>query len=734
MRSLPQAGHRVSTGTRSRLRVVLSGALAFGGLSTLAFGVTTALTEGTASASPAALFSSTTPGTYSLAVPTGVSSITVTAVGGTGGMGDGSNGGQGAIVTATVAVDPGEQLAVSVARNGGTGNGSAGGFGEGSGGSAGPVGSSAAGSGGGASAVYSGSSPLVVAGGGGGGGGAGDDGDGGAAGQPAPAIGATEELCSLYDAAGAATETGAGSAGYCDLTSGGGTVPASNGGSLAGGNGGEVGANGSANSSGGGGGGGLLGGGGGDIDGGGGGSSYPEADISGLDTTATPAVTIATTDFYVSTTSLTPVTPGKAYAPVPLQAANVGVSTSPFTTTLRWKKVSLPHGLKLSPAGVLWGVASRRLPGSPSSVKVEVTETVISLKGKVKVTTKTTVHATIPLSTVTTAYGGPAVFDAITCLNTTDCFVVGSTSSSTGSAGTTNTGLVAVSVDGGQTWEARQLPVAVPELNAVSCFGSTCLAVGETQAVYTDDWGVTWSVESVVPSFVTLDGASCFSESSCVVVGSVANPYGEAGAYIGLTSDGGGSWQNVTPTDPPHGALGSVSCVSSLCEAVGSGAVGSTDGGTTWENQTFNGGLLGGGLHSVSCGSSTTCIAAAYNNDPNMGTGATVFSFDQGASYWNPQTTPANSAGAEQVGCATSLWCVAVGPPDSATGLAYFMLTTDGGASWSNVAAPTGMTWLTDISCPISTYCVTIGQNAAGAAEGIGSPGATWSVQSDETS
>jgi len=48
-------------------------------------------------------------------------------------------------------------------------------------------------------------------------------------------------------------------------------------------------------------------------------------------------------------------TPGTAYGPVTLQAANPGASTSPYVTALKWKKVTLPKGMKLSSTGVLSG-------------------------------------------------------------------------------------------------------------------------------------------------------------------------------------------------------------------------------------------------------------------------------------------------------------------------------------------------------------------------------------------
>jgi hypothetical protein len=90
--------------------------------------------------------------------------------------------------------------------------------------------------------------------------------------------------------------------------------------------------------------------------------------------------------------------PGVAYGPVTLQEAGAGTSTSPNVTTFKWKKVSLPKGLKLSGDGVLSGTPSPKLVPGPSSVTVQVTETVTTLSGKKKVKTKTTVQATIPLT------------------------------------------------------------------------------------------------------------------------------------------------------------------------------------------------------------------------------------------------------------------------------------------------------------------------------------------------
>ena len=103
-------------------------------------------------------------------------------------------------------------------------------------------------------------------------------------------------------------------------------------------------------------------------------------------------------DFAISTSSLPPATRGAAYGPATLEAINIEFSTIPYTTTLKWRKISLPSGLKLSSTGVLSGIPSIKLAAGLSSVTIQVTEKVTTLKGNKKVKTTTTVQATIPLT------------------------------------------------------------------------------------------------------------------------------------------------------------------------------------------------------------------------------------------------------------------------------------------------------------------------------------------------
>jgi hypothetical protein len=102
--------------------------------------------------------------------------------------------------------------------------------------------------------------------------------------------------------------------------------------------------------------------------------------------------------FAIAPVALPDATPGTAYGPVTLTTHNVGISASPFATTLKWAKVTLPKGLRLSSTGVLSGTPNRRTTPGPTSVTVQVTEKVTTLNGAKKVKTRTTVQATIPLT------------------------------------------------------------------------------------------------------------------------------------------------------------------------------------------------------------------------------------------------------------------------------------------------------------------------------------------------
>jgi trimeric autotransporter adhesin len=109
-------------------------------------------------------------------------------------------------------------------------------------------------------------------------------------------------------------------------------------------------------------------------------------------------VSVGVAGFTVTTASLPPATPGTAYGPVTLQAAGEGISAAPNVTTLKWKGMTLPKGLKVSANGVLSGTLNGKFLAGPTSVTVQVTESVTTLNGKKKVKTLTTLQVSIPLT------------------------------------------------------------------------------------------------------------------------------------------------------------------------------------------------------------------------------------------------------------------------------------------------------------------------------------------------
>jgi hypothetical protein len=60
--------------------------------------------------------------------------------------------------------------------------------------------------------------------------------------------------------------------------------------------------------------------------------------------------------------------------------------------------VCVDKGLRLPSTGVLSGTPSKKLTAGQSSITVKATEKVITLNGMKKVTTTTTIQATIPLA------------------------------------------------------------------------------------------------------------------------------------------------------------------------------------------------------------------------------------------------------------------------------------------------------------------------------------------------
>ena len=122
---------------------------------------------------------------------------------------------------------------------------------------------------------------------------------------------------------------------------------------------------------------------------------------AGTDYTAAEGTSQSFAVLGLSVTSTLPAaTPGVAYGPVTLQVAGAGVSTPPYATTLKWRAVELPRGLKLSSTGVLSGTPNAKLQPGTLFVGVRVTGKWTIISDFTKTTTTKTIQAVTPLSII----------------------------------------------------------------------------------------------------------------------------------------------------------------------------------------------------------------------------------------------------------------------------------------------------------------------------------------------
>ena len=109
------------------------------------------------------------------------------------------------------------------------------------------------------------------------------------------------------------------------------------------------------------------------------------------------------------------------------------------------------------------------------------------------------------------------------------CAAVGTTATITGAA-RTGRGVLAVTIDGGTTWEPVAVPASVADLRSVTCAAGPCVAVGTTVAslsragvaVLATQTGVSTSAlrkTVAVPFALPLSGVACTDVSACTAVG-----------------------------------------------------------------------------------------------------------------------------------------------------------------------------------------------------------------------
>lgn len=289
------------------------------------------------------------------------------------------------------------------------------------------------------------------------------------------------------------------------------------------------------------------------------------------------------------------------------------------------------------------------------------------------------------------------------------------------------------------TWTVRQLapipssenvPVR-PGLSGVSCPSqSLCVAVGGREGTIAfsqnptggaSSWHETKLEYPVGPGKTCVEGeprceapsgalqaVSCASESFCALT--------TYDGWIFVSTDPVGGTEAWSPVNVngrgQRGAthLTSISCSSpSFCAAVSGGSNSASAGEVftstnpiagQWQTTRLGSQL---DLRSISCGTTSLCVAAARggrlfaSTDPTGGAGA-----------WGAVATPAGAGDLEGVSCVSTALC-AVG---NMTG--NVLTSTDpaagGGASWSEANAG-GSVQVTGVSCPAANSCVAVDNN-----------------------
>ena len=244
-------------------------------------------------------------------------------------------------------------------------------------------------------------------------------------------------------------------------------------------------------------------------------------------------------------------------------------------------------------------------------------------------------------------------------------------------------------------------------LDAVSCAGEGCVAVGGAGSVrVSGDEGRSWTRRRV-PSTALLYGVSCATVGRCVAVG-------DRGTIL-ATSDGGRRWVRIrSSTGEP---LFAVDCnPEGPCIAVGENGtiVCSRDGGRKWRTVAI---VPATSLDGVSCPTAGRCVASG--SYPVM-----KLSTDRGMT-WHTVSIPIFSlVEMEDVSCATTEWCVAVGTNGTV------ISSVDGGTTWTDDSVPPSGE-LHGVTCQPIEGCIVVGTSGVVLTESA--PDSPWKASAPST-
>ncbi|MGO9195949.1 MAG: hypothetical protein ACLQK4_02320 [Acidimicrobiales bacterium] len=277
-------------------------------------------------------------------------------------------------------------------------------------------------------------------------------------------------------------------------------------------------------------------------------------------------------------------------------------------------------------------------------------------------------------------------------------------------------------------------------VSAVVCPSkSDCLASGEASynpsnfsstagVVYSTDAGSKWAVGKVPSGYSGIFGITCVSTSTCYAVAASATGSGALLSSTNADSKTGPTWKTHSLPKilgEPFTSPNSVSCPSnSLCYVAGTSKEGS-DPSVAEVSISKSGSIklsavklptmsagqdYPGVLRSISCSSTTTCLAVGWNSG-NRGGG---FALIEG--HWSLLTSFKTSVyslfGVDCV--AKSSDCYAAVASLSTSKVGGILESTNDGSSWKTQSIPSGTLAVYGISCTTTSQCAATGTGSNG--------------------
>jgi hypothetical protein len=255
----------------------------------------------------------------------------------------------------------------------------------------------------------------------------------------------------------------------------------------------------------------------------------------------------------------------------------------------------------------------------------------------------------------------------------------------------------------------------------VALIAGSATVVGVAPGTATAATAATWQpVSTPQPTSLSdhaFDDISCPTTSFCMAVGDSASADGDEVAPAVETFDGH-DWTVRHPIGVgTESDLTGVSCLSATaCTAVGASLDAKADrddplaeswNGQTWRIETTVVPAAGGALASVSCPTSSTCLAVGGTD----GLRTLTERWRSGGAGWSVLAAPApgGDAGLEHVSCVSTSFCVTVGQAGASGGSG--VADTYNGTAWTGDTLPGGARGgLRGVSCPAAHACVAVGR------------------------